>query len=487
MSHLAPVWACLLPSVLAAQVFGPVESLPQPDGSFAPVVAALGDLDHDGAPDLVLLDSARLTIQLGVGSSSPVPAFRVAPTLFFGGGLQLVDGDGDGNLDIWVGHAFGALELRGDGNGAFPTSILHPINSRAFQVVDVDEDQIPDFAYSDVTGVHVALGQGAGSFADPVLIPGSPVSQVTVVAADFDADGHLDLAVLSGLGAQLQLLRGDGSGQFVGWGAPLHAGLLPGTMLAADLDGDGRSDLVTVTNIVLGWINQGGGTFGAPINLPQSSSIAAIDVDADGNLDLVETRNGGVAVAFGNGAGSFTSTLFPLPGNGAAVAAGDVDGNGRIDVVTADATTVMLLRNQLATPPGIAPFGHGTPGCAGTIGLWGAPEPAIGENDFHVICSNAPGNAVGLLAIGTRVTAGWDPLGLDLTLHLGFALPVATMRSDPGGSARHLLPIPALPFLAGLRVCVQSVWLADPGRGDSCSAAQYDLASSRGLSITLQP
>jgi hypothetical protein len=60
------------------------------------------------------------------------------------------------------------------------------------------------------------------------------------------------------------------------------------------------------------------------------------------------------------------------------------------------------------------------------------------------------------------------------------------MTSDGGGAARGILPLPPHPFLAGLKVHLQSFWLADAGAGDTCSPAYADLASSRGLAIRLQ-
>lgn len=119
--------------------------------------------------------------------------------------------------------------------------------------------------------------------------------------------------------------------------------------------------------------------------------------------------------------------------------------------------------------------------------MWAAREPAIGESAFRVAYSNVPPDGVGLLAMGTRVTNGWDPFELDLQFHLGFAFPVATMWSDPGGVGSARLAIPSIPWFAGFTVHVQSFWIGDPGRGDTCSVASFGFQSSRGLSITLQP
>ena len=159
--------------------------------------------------------------------------------------------------------------------------------------------------------------------------------------------------------------------------------------------------------------------------------------------------------------------------------------DGRIDAAAAG-STLQLFSDVLPLPPGIAAYGSGTGACAGTIGIQGTPEPAIGEAAFRVACSNTPPNAIGLLAMGTRVTNGWDPLGIGLRWHLGFAFPVGVMPSDAGGAASAALPIPNIPWLAGLTVHVQSFWLGDPGLGNTCSPALYEFASSRGLSITLQ-
>ena len=111
--------------------------------------------------------------------------------------------------------------------------------------------------------------------------------------------------------------------------------------------------------------------------------------------------------------------------------------------------------------------------------------PTLGSQ-LRVLCSNAPANGTGLLAMGTRVTNGWDPLGLDLVFHLGLAFPVGSMTSDAGGAGQANLSIPPNPWLAGLRVHLQSFWLADAGSGDTCSKAYMDFVSSRGLSLRLQ-
>jgi hypothetical protein len=483
----------LLVPALSAQVFGPVDNRPLPAGSLAATVAALGDLDHDGAPDLVLLDVLRLSVQRGVGNGSPAPAYSVAvPGAVFAGTLQLVDGNGDGNLDIWVGHTLGVTELRGDGTGAFPSAVNHPASNRAFCVIDVNGDHCPDFVVGGLSGLEVALGLGGGAFASPLLVPSTPAGPAWMCAGDVDADGDVDLVLVGGLGADIGVMLGDGTGHFAPAGPVIHGGLIAYRARLADVNEDGLADLILASPLLSVYLSQGAGLFGPAIVVsPIASSVrevVAVDADADGHIDLLRPEGLGIAMLRGDGAGGFAApSPFATQIFSNTMAAGDVDADGRIDVMTANASTIALLRNQIATPAGITAFGSGTPACGGTIGMWGTPRPAIGETGFHVVCSNAPPESFGLLALGTKVAAGWDPLGIGLTLHLGLPLPIATMRSDASGAARHSLPIPAVPWLVGLRVEVQSVWLADPGRGDTCSPAQFDFASSRGLTITLQP
>jgi hypothetical protein len=490
MNRSPTIVLLLLAPALPAQIFGTPENLAMPPGGL-PRASAFGDLNGDGAPDLVTFDSGRAVVALGNGAGGFAPATAVAlPGATFGGALQLVDGNGDGHLDLWVGHLFGILEVRGDGTGSFPTVIQHLTFGRAFCVADVDGDQRPDFVAAMGGGVGVQKGDGVGGFGAPVQVYATVFTPAVILSGDLDGDRNADLLLMSGLGAEIRVLLGDGLGQFTPSGVPFQSGVIGARAWLADLDGDERPDLVTSNqDLIVHW-NDGFGHFQGPgITLdPLPREVAIADFDGDGRVDLVRPDIAGIALVRGDGIGGFLPPVtFPVTFLGLAVAAADLDRDGRTDVVMSGATVSSVLRNQIPTPPGIVAYGDGTPACGGTIGIWGSPEPAIGETAFHVLCSNAPRDSIGLLALGTGVAAGWDPLGWGLTLHLGFALPIATMSSDAGGSARAPLPIPSLWFLAGLKVHVQSLWFADPGRGDTCSTAQFELASSRGLAITLQP
>lgn len=241
----------------------------------------------------------------------------------------------------------------------------------ASTVADFDADGVTDLATVSFEGsahLSVLLADGEGGYRPPLLTP-LVLESLGIAAGDYDHDGDIDIAVTDTdrhwAGSTISLYRNDGTGHF-SLSASFPSGRTgPSGLVAADFDGDGWLDLATAHDayIVCGatmayLINDRAGGFGTPHLLPMPSctrSIAAGDLDGDGDPDVVVGHESNVFTVVINNGGVLTraQTVNGVPAGSItelpAVHIADIDRDGDNDV----------LYSSMGTGPG---FGSGAIG-----------------------------------------------------------------------------------------------------------------------------
>jgi hypothetical protein len=324
---------------------------------------AVGDFNRDGVPDIAVLGANNVYILLGNGNGTfQAPVSYNATDAAGNNPLVLLVGDfnNDGKLDLATGNDF---VLLGNGDGTFaPLSSLNNFNLAA-TAGDFNGDGILDMA--TVNGV-VYLGSGTGTFpTQKVTTIGTASNWYSVANGDFNGDGKLDLATTymdanGDYWIAVALGNGDGTFQTPVQYATTQPGSSYNGLAVGDVNGDGRPDLVIMHNGQIGvLLGNGDGTFQTETTYPvggAATSVALADFNGDGKLDAVveygSSSSGSVALLLGNGDGTFQAPVtFPVGDDPWGIAAVDVNGDGRPDVIninlTSSASTVSVLLGEV--------------------------------------------------------------------------------------------------------------------------------------------
>ncbi|HVW96143.1 MAG TPA: FG-GAP-like repeat-containing protein, partial [Mucilaginibacter sp.] len=386
-----------------------------------PFSVAIGDLDGDGKPDLVVAPQSgtKVSVYRNISSSGSLSAssFSNTPvdlTLGVTASLSTVllsDLDGDGMLDVIVSTWDGVSSTN-----------------------------------ENISVFRNTSGVGSLAFASAQAFATSYGSSFGVSAADLDGDGRPDLAASNFNSNKVSVLRNissPGSISFAGSQA-FTVGANPAGTAMGDLDGDGLPDLVVANNggttvSVLrntssaGSISFDTGNIGSITTGNGPQIVALGDLDADGKLDIVTANVPGSPVntvsilsnTSSSGSISFASKIDFTTGDGVqAVTISDMDGDGKPDLIAANnsANTISILRNTTTSgsidfatkqdfTSGAGPFllatgdldGDGKPDIA--VANSGTNTVTLLRNDPHVlpVIGNLNGNSVAWAGVGNTV------------------------------------------------------------------------------------
>jgi hypothetical protein len=324
-------------------VWGPSLPMADPNGDVWGPSLALADLNGDGHLDLVTVKGPNVRLGKGDGTFAEAVSYPTADP----SSIALGDLNGDGHLDIIAANngAGTVSVLLGKGDGTFAASVDYPAGDKPWLAVvgDLDGDGASDLVVVAEKAANVLLGKGDGTLGTRVEIQ-SPLPGSTQVPSgalgDLNGDGKLDLLVGWGNGL-VYILLGEGDGRF---GASRDSDGGGSVCSLLDLNGDGKLDLVTPYYVQFG---KGDGSFGYATSYTTGTGEVATfavpgDFNGDGLIDLAVTFGsspaGWVRVLLGTGGGAFSQTPEYSTGDGVnvnAFALGDLDGDGILDLATA--------------------------------------------------------------------------------------------------------------------------------------------------------
>jgi hypothetical protein len=302
----------------------------------------------------------------------------------------MYDINGDGKVDLSATYQAGGgqwwINNSTPGHVNFtPTNITRDTNTAREQVMfDFNGDGNVDWFRSAPPGLVVDFGDGHGGFTEgsrTFPIPGTDSNNnANFLPGDFNGDGKIDLLVMTGGGydgtvGKTAYWRNNGDGTFTdvtaSVGLPANGFVAKGV---GDFDQDGDIDVIGIQNKSMPpvtYLNDGFGHFAIKPNAISGVAAGSLDYaawgtavttdfDNDGTADIIMDGKYYLMVLRGTGGGNFTymNTTWGIKDTAAAslddgLSFGDIDGDGRLDVVGYNETwpsrTLNVYHNDLAT------------------------------------------------------------------------------------------------------------------------------------------
>ena len=331
-----------------------------------------GDFNGDGNVDAIISseDQEQLYLLAGEGNGrfkSPAALSKTALGEIYS--LTSADINNDGKVDLAIGAdgPFGLFVMLGEDNGKFRAPLFSPAAGiSSIGLADVNGDGLLDAVTPAATlsSLEISLGDGQGQFgiSHTTSTPAPADSPDSTVAADFNGDGNLDLAIAETHfpTGQVSVVLGNGKG---GFGSPIISPLLSeainnqGQMLSGDFNGDGKPDLIIMDDYSTGFqvlLGNGDGSFHAPVDTDLNTAItfATGDVNSDGKTDVVVLTTVNfqtvVTIYLSNGDGTFTAGA-QYTGVSGELSIADINGDGKQDLIFIGNPILVMLGNGNGT------------------------------------------------------------------------------------------------------------------------------------------
>jgi hypothetical protein len=308
---------------------------------------------------------------------------------------------------------------------------------------DITGDNRPDIVVANTADNTISVFPGSstgvfGARADYAANAGP----LGIVLGDVNGDGRLDVVVANSTTTSVSVLLNTGAG--LGFPAEYPCSNVPGLVAVGDVNGDGRLDIIVSNagNVNAGfgstvsvYLNLGSGIFGTRTDYTTGlnpNGVAVGDVNNDGKLDIVTSNLSAntASVLLGNGNGSFATKVdYATASTPFYVALNDLNADGRLDIVTGNNSVNGVSVLLSAAPTGSSYLTH-TDYNTGTTPQDVDLADVNGDGRFDIITANQGTNNASVL-LGTG-TGSFGPK-TDYATGLGTA---STALADVNGDGR---------------------------------------------------
>jgi RHS repeat-associated protein len=414
-----------------------------------PYSVSTGDFDGDGKTDLAVINYTSATVSILRNTSTGAGTASYATKVDFATGVNPIfvsigDLDGDGKPDLavanYAGNSVSVLRNTSTGTGSinFAAKVDYAASSNVYSVSigDLDGDGRADLAVPNFSGNSVSIfrntstSTGSMSFATKMdyATGGNPYS---ASMGDLDGDGKVDLAVANYAGSSVSVFRNTSTGMgLISLAAKVDfaTGTNPRSLSLGDLDGDGKIDLSIANfngnsvSVLHNTSIAGSMSFAAKIDYTSGTgpySVSIGDLDGDGKSDLLVANYTSSSLSmFQNtsaaGSVNFTPKVDLILGvnlNTSQASIGDFDGDGKADLVATNyatgVNTVSVVLHATGARQTISSFNPIPQKSFGdapfTLSATASSGLPISYSSSNISVATVSGNTVTIVGYGTTI------------------------------------------------------------------------------------